>query len=618
MPSKIEAVRTLKPVRTLRQLLALGVAVAALLAVGACTRTTQATTPASDPASVRNIDTGELIGFGNSAGGHSWLGIPYAAPPVGELRWRAPRPAAPWSGRREALAAGNACIQYGSLLAGVGKPGSREGSEDCLYLNVYAPKLSAGELTGAALPVMVWIHGGGNTTGHAAFYNGQVLAERERVLVVMLNYRLGPFGWFVPPENPRLTAVSADPDLSGNYGNLDVLAALRWVRANAAAFGGNPQNVTVLGESAGGTNAVALLVTPAAEGLFHRLIVQSMGFGFARTPAADSGASPEQILRRLLIDTGKATDASTADALADKMSPAAQSAFLRSLEPWTIYGAYRGTSGDLERIPSVFQDGRVIRAGDVRALLADPATHIDVPTILGTNRDEPKIFMAFDERLVRTAAGLPVTLRDAAAYDREARYRALVWKADAVDSIASVLARHGAPAWAYRWDWDEQGKAFGFVDLSRIVGAAHGLEIPFVFGFFDVGPMGPMIYNADNAAARTALSERMMAYWAGFARDGKPGRGSDGQGIEWTPWTADAQTARMIVFDTPRDGGIRMVTTDVSRETVLAQMEREALPLTQRCALFRATFRNRVDEWAESAWQRFGDGGCVGARLAAP
>jgi len=618
MPSKIEAVRTLKPVRTLRQLLALGVAVAALLAVGACTRTTQATTPSSDPAAVRNIDTGELIGFGNSAGGHSWLGIPYAAPPVGELRWRAPRPAAPWSGRREALAAGNACIQYGSLLAGVGKPGSREGSEDCLYLNVYAPKLSAGELAGAALPVMVWIHGGGNTTGHAAFYNGQVLAERERVLVVMLNYRLGPFGWFVPPENPRLTAVSADPDLSGNYGNLDVLAALRWVRANAAAFSGNPQNVTVLGESAGGTNAVALLVTPAAEGLFHRLIVQSMGFGFARTPAADSGASPEQILRRLLIDTGKATDASTADALADKMSPAEQSAFLRSLEPWTIYGAYHGTSGDLERIPSVFQDGRVIRAGDVRALLADPATHIDVPTILGTNRDEPKIFMAFDERLVRTVAGLPFTLRDAAAYDREARYRALVWKADGVDSIASVLARHGAPAWTYRWDWDEQGKAFGFVDLSRIVGAAHGLEIPFVFGFFDVGPMSSMIYNADNAAARGGLSERMMAYWAGFARDGKPGRGSDGQGIEWTPWTADAQTARMIVFDTPRDGGIRMVTTDVSRETVLAQMEREALPLAQRCALFRATFRNRVDEWAESAWQRFGEGGCVGARLTAP
>ena len=132
--------------RPLRQGLALGVAVLALLGLGACTRTTQAITPASDPGSVRNIETGEIVGFTNAAGGSSWLGIPYAAPPVGELRWRAPRPAAPWRGRREALAAGNACIQYGSLLAGVGKPGSREGSEDCLYLNVYAPKLPPAQL----------------------------------------------------------------------------------------------------------------------------------------------------------------------------------------------------------------------------------------------------------------------------------------------------------------------------------------------------------------------------------------------------------------------------------------------------------------------------------------
>jgi len=601
-----------------RRAFALAAACTALLLLGACTRSTQADAPVSEPTSVRKIDTGELVGFTNPAGGHSWLGIPYAAAPVGVLRWRAPRPAAAWSGRREALTAGNACIQYGSLLAGVGKPGSREGSEDCLYLNVYAPKLAPADLADARLPVVVWIHGGGNTSGHAAFYNGQMLAERERVLVVMINYRLGPFGWFVPPENPRLAAATDDPDLSGNYGNLDVLAALRWVRTNAMGFGGNPNNVTVVGESAGGTNAVALLVTPAAEGLFHRLIVQSMGFGFARTPTADSAASPEQILRRLLIDSGKAADASAANALADKMSPTEQSRFLRSLDPWIVYGAYRSTGGDLDRIPSVFQDGRVIRAGDLRELLADPATHIDVPTILGTNRDESKIFMAFDERLVRRAAGLPYTLRDAEAYDREARYRSLVWKADAVDSVANLLARHGAPAWAYRWDWDEQGKAFGFVDLSRIVGAAHGLEIPFVFGFFDVGSLGSLIYNDDNAAARLALSERMMAYWAGFARNGDPGRGSATAGIEWTPWAADAQTPRMIVFDTPSDGGIRMVPSDVSRDAVLAQMEREALPVAQRCALFRATFRNRSDDWAESAWQRFGDGGCVGARLAAP
>lgn len=589
-----------------------------LLSLASCTRPAQPPASGVDLSSVRTLASGEIVGFQNGSGGHSWLGLPYAAPPVGELRWRAPRPTAVWTGRREALAPGNPCIQYGSMLAGVGKPGSREGREDCLYLNVYAPRMQPADLGTSALPVMVWIHGGGNTSGHAAFYDGQVLAQRERVLVVMINYRLGPFGWFVPPENPQLDAESDDPDLSGNYGSLDVLAALGWVRANAAAFGGDPNNVTVLGESAGGTNALALLVTPAAEGLFHRVIVQSLGFGFGSTPTADSPAAPGQILRRLLLDSGKAIDAAAADAMADRMTVAEQSAFLRSLDPWTLYGAYRRDDGDRYRIPTVFQDGRVIRKGDLRELLADPATHIDVPVILGTNRDEPKIFMAFDDRHVRKAAGLPYSLRDAEAYDREARYRSLVWKADGVDSIASILARHGAPAFAYRWDWDEQGKAFGFVDLSRIVGAAHGFEIPFVFGFFDVGPLSSMVFNDGNAAGRRALSEQMMSYWAGFARSGDPGRGSNGQGAPWTPWTDDPRAPRMIVFDTPNDGGIRMTPSDVSRDSVLAAMSREPLPIAARCALFRATFTNRRDDWAESAWQRFGEGGCVGARLAAP
>jgi para-nitrobenzyl esterase len=461
---------------------------------------------------------------------------------------------------------------------------------------------------------MLWIHGGGNTVGHAAFYDGQVLAQRERVIVVMINYRLGPFGWFVPPENISLTADTQDPDLSGNYGNLDVVAALRWVRDNAAAFGGDSGNVTVLGESAGATNALALLVTPAAEGLFHRLIVQSLGFGFARTPNIDSPSGTAQILRRSLIAAGRAKDSVEADQLATKMTTAEQSAFLRSLDPWTIYGTYR-SDGDYDRVPTVFQDGNVIRRGDLRTLLADPSTHIDVPVILGTNRDEPKIFMAFDRTHVRTVAGLPFALRDAEAYDLEARYRSLVWKADGVDSIADLLARHGAPAWAYRWDWDEQGQLYGIVDLSRIVGAAHGLEIPFVFGFFDVGPQGKMLFHDENAAARVALSERMMAYWAGFARDGKPSRGSDGLGIEWSPWTANASAPRMIIFDTPAGGGIRMSASDVSRESVLAAMEKETLPISERCALFKATFRNRVDDWADGAWRRFAEGACDGQRL---
>jgi para-nitrobenzyl esterase len=432
----------------------------------------------------------------------------------------------------------------------------------------------------------------------------------------MTNYRLGPFGWFVPPENPELKEITADPDLSGNYGNLDIIAALQWVRANAAAFGGDPQNVTVFGESAGATNALALLVSPPAQGLFHRVILQSTGFGFARTPTPESNASPQSLLRNLLVASGRAADRTAADSLAKQMSATEQASFLRSLDPWTIYSAYRGGDTEFDRVPTVFQDGQVIRRGDIHELLGDPASHFDVPLIVGTNRDEPKIFMAFDRRHVRTAAGLPFALREPEAYEREARYRSLLWKADGVDSIAEQLALHGAPVWAYRWDWDEQGKAFGLIDLSRIVGAAHGLEIPFVLGYFDVGPQSSLLFHADNAAARIELSEKMMAYWASFARDGKPGRGRTADGIEWQAWSTDAERPRMIVFDTPADGGIRMEPSNVSRDSVLALIERETTAPLERCTAFRATFRNRDDVWADAAWQRVSaTAPCSGERL---
>lgn len=585
----------------------------------ACTPRAETLRTPGDPASARRIDTGEIMGFANPAGGYSWLGIPYAAPPTGELRWRAPRPAEPWTGTRNTLLPGEPCTQYGSQLGGVGTPGSQQGAEDCLYINVYSPKLSRSDSTGRSLPVMVWIHGGGNTVGHGAFVDGGVLAARENVVVVTINYRLGPFGWFVPPGNPRLESHgAADLDASGNYGSLDVVAALRWVQRNARAFGGDPGNVTVFGESAGGTNALALLVTPAAEGLFHRLIVQSLGFGFSSIPADESPVSTAAVLRKLLVSQGRAADAPAADALARGMTAEEQAAFLRRIDPWTLYAAYPKAGSEWDRIPSVFQDGVVVRRGDIAALLADPAMHIDVPTIVGTNRDEPKIFMAFDPRLVRSAFGLPYALRDPDSYELEARYRSLLWKADGVDSIAEALAAHGAPAYAYRWDWDEQGKAYGMIDLSVVVGAAHGLEIPFVFGFFDLGPRSELLFHERNEAARLELSARMMSYWAEFAATGNPGTGRSAAGTPWLPWSADVAAPRMMVFDTPAGGGLRMLPSNVTRDTVVAAMQAERLADADHCRLFRATFRNRQDPWADVAWNRYAANRCSGPRVMSP
>jgi para-nitrobenzyl esterase len=263
----------------------------------------------------------------------------------------------------------------------------------------------------------------------------------------------------------------------------------------------------------------------------------------------------------------------------------------------------------------------VHRAGTLRDSLADPATHTDVPMIVGSNRDENKIFMAFDPRLVRTVAGTPVGLRDPEAYDRLARYRSALWKADGVDDLASLLSRHGAPVFAYRWDWDEQGRAYGVVDLSRILGASHGLEIPFVLGHFDVGPQSGILFHERNEKERLALSARMMRFWAEFARTGDPGKGLPGKGLDdpsvaWLPWSDEPSGARrLMVFDTPADGGIRMINERISRDSLLGQMEAEPLALAARCELFRETFTARRDTWADTAYQRFAGGQCPGERI---
>ena len=198
--------------------------------------------PVADATSLRTPPAGPLVGFRDAYGAHAWLGIPFAKPPVGALRWRAPEPMPAWQATREALAFGASCTQFASSLGGDDsvEPGTPVGSEDCLFLNVYAPAFDAAAVPKgeARLPVMLWIHGGGNTIGSASFYDGGNLAQREGVVVVTVNYRLGPFGWF---RHPALAAGASEAERSGNFATLDLVRSLEWVRDNIAAFGGDPE-----------------------------------------------------------------------------------------------------------------------------------------------------------------------------------------------------------------------------------------------------------------------------------------------------------------------------------------------------------------------------------------
>jgi para-nitrobenzyl esterase len=563
-----------------------------------------------DPALRRTTTSGDVAGFVGRYGSAVWLGIPYAAPPVGPQRWRAPAPPARWDGVRDAVATGSPCMQYASRFGGLEDlpRGQPVGAEDCLFLNLYAPR-TATPGTGR-LPVMVWIHGGGNVVGHAGFFDGGNLAARENVIVVTINYRLGPFGWF---RHPALRDASAsDLDASGNFGTLDQIRALEWVRDNAAAFGGDPGNVTVAGESAGGTDVFALLLAPRARGLLHRAIVESGSLAFG-TPAAAEGFvddprpshpnSSGEAAARMLVAAGGAADRAAAKTGLAAMSPGETAAWLRNRPAADVMRGYPiGATGELVDVPRMFRDGIVLPAGDPLEALGRPDGHAHVPVIVGTNRDESKLFMFNDPALVRRWFGVIPRLRDAAAYQLDAEYLARMWKATGADEPAAALgASQREPVFVYRFDWDEEPTILG-ADLARMLGAAHAFEIPFVFGHWDLGREGSRIFTADNAPGREALSAQMMGYWAQFARSGNPGRGTAGTQPEWPAWEG---SPRYLVLDTPAGGGIRPSTDGVTTATVVAEVDADPRLSTKRdrCRLFHtlATWGRGFDRAAYAA-----------------
>lgn len=540
------------------------------------------------------------MGFAGRYGSHVWHGIPYAQPPIGLERWRAARPVEPWAETRTALAHGSPCVQYASPLGGVpGKEGTVVGIEDCLYLDVYAPRVEPDAVpTGAGRwPVMVWIHGGGNSIGEAGFYDGGHLAAAEQVVVVAVNYRLGPFGWM---RHAALREGAEPAEQSGNFATLDLIRALGWVQDNIAAFGGDPERVTIFGESAGGQNVFTLLLAPQARGLFHRAIVQSGGL-WTTTPTeaeqltedgGDANSSSE-VLVRLLVADGTARDREVAKRRLLSLTPAALAEYLRAKPAAEIMAAYTPIPGNgMLEMPKVFQDGTVLPAGDLLSQLAQPEGYNRVPVMLGTNRDENKLFMFGDPKHVRRYFWIVPRVRDQRMYDLTAAYMAAMWKATGADEPAAAMLAHHPDVYVYRFDWDDEPTMLG-ADLRTMLGAAHGFEIPFVFGHFDLGKEGNVIFTEGNAASRMALAKAMMAYWAEFARHGAPGRGGDGSLVAWTRWDPAPGGAKFLVLDREATGGIRMSADAVSIASVLAALDADPqLRATgDRCAVLRSLAR---------------------------
>jgi len=598
---------------------------------------------------LRVISQGEIVGFEGEYGNHAWIGIPFATPPVGDLRWKAPKPAPAFDAKVfEALEHGSPCSQYAGGLGGVpGEPGTVSGSEDCLYLSVYAPKRAEADIEqgNVKLPVMLWVHGGANKEGTGSLYDGSRLAAEQNVIVVSINYRLGPFGWF---SHPALNENGSALDKSGNYGTLDIIQSLKWVKENITGFGGDADNVTLFGESAGGFNTYSLMLSPIAKGLFHKAISQSGRLSLTSVDAAanfveengDEFSSQQvEIYLHAMQKPDSVSSNSSATSENNKSndiktavlnsSNQERARFLKGLSTADILGAYQLTGKPAKaRNPDLIADGFVLPIGDPAELFSDPTKHNNVPLIAGTNRDESKLYQFKNPELVDTYLGFYSIVKDQSKYDALAEYPSRMWKFNGVDKFAAALSQSmPGKVWAYRFDWDEQARPLG-IKIDRLIGAGHGMEIPFVFGFTDKSEIWQQMYNEDNQQSREALSKRMRNYWAEFAYNGDPSKGLDGKGVGWLPWgtsnsQSNAQTNsepdKYLVLDTEADGGIRMdnkvVTLDSIEQDLLADTR---LPNAKdKCSVFAVLVRGRDTHWPASEYKDKVSGECASFPLLA-
>ncbi|KAA0696389.1 hypothetical protein DT594_03295 [Halopseudomonas laoshanensis] len=507
-----------------------------------------------------------------------WHGLPYAQPPVGDLRWRAPLPPQNWSGTLDATERAPECVQAETTTQWQ-RTSNMVGDEDCLIVDIYRPNRS--DFTDETLPVYVWIHGGSNNFGTAKQYDGRALANQSDVVVVVVQYRLGPLGWFFHPDVQTAGADTLSD--SGNFGTLDTIRALEWVKANISDFGGDPDNVTITGESAGAHNVLNLMVSPeAGGGLFHRAMSQS-GSMNTRSPTTARASANSHIewLIRLQEDRktpGTPISAGQATQMREDMEAAGTlNEYLRAAEGRDLYQAVFNYSS-LSAYGAI-EDGTVIPTGGWIPRFTS-GNFNNVPVILGANEYEQKSFMPLYGAAVKGALPdipsppdktwldlldvafegsqtldevLP-TQQDKDTYEITGYHGGRAWRAKYVDELARLISQHQPATYAYDFRWGTQS---GPAPFNFIYGAGHAADISFFFGAGE--GLFELPFTDENEAGRVALQESMMSYLADFARDGDPnGTASEAQ-PEWSAWTSAVGQNKVIVFDaTNEEADVRM------------------------------------------------------------
>jgi len=483
----------------------------------------------------------------------SFSGIPYARSPAGELRWRPPQSPLPWTGVRDASSFGPIAPQR-VAEAGLASPADPSAedvqNEDCLTLNIWTPEVPEEPIPASSRPVMVWIHGGGFTSGSGSvfLYRGGQLARQGDVVVVTINYRLGALGFLGHPD-------LGDPDgFVGNWGLHDQVAALRWVRDHIAQFGGDPGRVTIFGESAGGFSVAALMAVPAAAGLFRRAVVQSGG-AHVHT-AAEARRAADRLAATLGLSS--CTRGSLGPVPAAELVAATDEMGKRAPDPGALAVSF---------LPVV--DGAFLPQHPLTAVEQGAAAGVDL--LIGTNRDELTLFslgrpelMALDE--ARALSWVANAAPDVPATELLSGYgEARTVRAEAIDphaltvaigtdavfrwpslQLAAAQQAHGAPTFVYLFEWESP--AFG-----GILGSSHALELPFVFGVVHVPAI--QLFTGSGIEVET-LSTQMQQAWVAFARNGDPTHAALEGG--WPTWDPRKRTTMVFgrqtgAIDGPRN-----------------------------------------------------------------
>ncbi len=516
---------------------------------------------------VAHTPFGIVQGF--SPDGHTlvWKGVPYAQPPVGALRWKAPLDPVAWTGVRDATSDPGPCAQqvYDKYWR---SSDAFTGSEDCLYLNVYRPRTHEKDL-----PVYVFIHGGSNSFGSVADYDPGGLARRGNIVVVTIQYRVSALGFLT---HPALRQSGSARDKSGDYGTLDQLKALGWVRESISAFGGDPAKVVVGGQSSGAGNTMTILASPLSRGLFRGAVLQSLGMLPYTREEADEMTN--ETIDGLLIRDGRASDAEGAAAVRAAMKSEEIEVYLRDKTAEEILRARRdGTDGKVGFMPAhePIQDGYVVPTASWADAIADGMV-ARVPVLIGSTRDEWKDFMPVYGDPVKELSGGTVPSGDPRVtwaslfnvigvgprmnptdvlplqadrdfYALVASLKSRLMQAYGVDDLARSLTAADArrAVYAYRFDWSGGGDP-ALADFGTYFGAAHSMDVPFFQG--GSRDAWDLSFTPANREGRVALQGVMMDYLASFVRtlDPNPRRSFL---PTWPRWSLAMGGRQAITFD---------------------------------------------------------------------